>query len=182
MNNGNKRRVNDVIESLENKEDFEQMVCKSNTESEFRNEEVPTPHSEEQLISYIRSLVNKNHDYGTCVYAMSMAAVASFNYIAHKLGVSGFQASCADLNILSRIRNLKCGFRIFNYADLLYPQKDISITSLGMIDENIEGLAKIAKEKLKKYEKAEQPHSEVKKRLEYIINREKELSKKGIKK
>lgn len=91
-------------------------------EKEMRESEVPKQESMEELTGYIRSLVEREHDYGTCVYAMSMAAVAAFNYVAHKLGVTGFQASCADLDILARIRGMKGGFRIINYENLLYPQ------------------------------------------------------------
>ncbi len=53
---------------------------------------------------------------------MSISAEATFNYIASKLGVTGFQASCADLDFLGRTRNMKKGFAILNYENLLYPQ------------------------------------------------------------
>lgn len=92
------------------------------TEAELRAANVPTLQTMDSLTSYISGLVDRPHDYGTCVYAMSMSAVAAFNYVADKLGVTGFQASCADLDILSRIRHLKHGFRIVDYGNLLYPQ------------------------------------------------------------
>ena len=92
------------------------------TEVEMRDATVPRIRSEEELLAYVRSLVKRPHDYGTCVYAMSMAAVAAFNYAASELGVTGFQASCADLDILRRIRGLKHGFRVLDYGNLLYPQ------------------------------------------------------------
>lgn len=92
------------------------------TEQEMRDAEVPWPKTPEDLSAYIASLVSRPHDYGTCVYAMSMAATAAFQYVAGKLGVSGFQASCADMDILKRTRHLKDGFRIVSYEELLYPQ------------------------------------------------------------
>ena len=92
------------------------------TEKELRVSGVPTPDSEQELIEYIHSLVERPHDYGTCVYAMSMAATAAFNYVAHKLGVTGFQASCADMDIIKRTRHMEHGFRIVDYANLFYPQ------------------------------------------------------------
>lgn len=61
-------------------------------EKGMREAKVPWPHTKEQLTEYVESLVNRTHDYGTCVYAMSMAAEAAFNYVAHHLGVTGFQA------------------------------------------------------------------------------------------
>lgn len=92
------------------------------TEEQMRAADVPWPKSEAELTEYVRSLVERPHDYGTCVYAMSMAAVAAFNYVSGKLGVTGFQASCADMDILRRTRHMDRGFCIYNYADVLYPQ------------------------------------------------------------
>lgn len=92
------------------------------TEQEMRDSEVPWPKTPEELSAYIASLVEQDHDYGTCVYAMSMAATAAFQYVAGKLGVTGFQASCADLDVLRRTRGLKNGFRIIDYDKILYPQ------------------------------------------------------------
>jgi hypothetical protein len=91
------------------------------TEQEMRESKVPTHDTEEELIAYVRGLVDQDHDYGTCVYAMSMAATAAFNYVARKLGVTGFQASCADMDILRRTRRMEW-FQIRDFADLLYPQ------------------------------------------------------------
>lgn len=92
------------------------------TETEMRDARVPWPKTEEELVSYIKGLVEQEHDYGTCVYAMSMAATAALYYVGSRLGVSGAQASCADLDILRRTRHMEHGFCITNYADLLYPQ------------------------------------------------------------
>lgn len=92
------------------------------TEAEMREADVPWPGSMEELTAYIDGLTDRPHDYGTCVYAMSMAAVAAFYYVSSKLGVSGFQASCADMDILRRTRRIDGGFRLVTYDDLLYPQ------------------------------------------------------------
>lgn len=98
-------------------------LAKGTTEKELREEKVPRPVTKEQLTEYVESLVNKTHDYGTCVYAMSMAAEAAYNYVSHCLGVSGFQASCADLDFLRRTRGME-RFLIINAGDALYPQSD----------------------------------------------------------
>lgn len=92
------------------------------TEAKMREADVPWPKSEEELMAYVRGLVDRHHDYGTCVYAMSMAAVATFRYVASALEVTGFQASCADMDILRRTRGLKHGFRLVDYGNLLYPR------------------------------------------------------------
>lgn len=90
------------------------------------------PKTEEELVAYIREMAawpNSTTDavegYGRCVYAMSYAAVATFNYIASTLGVTGFQAGCADLDILTHTRGMKHGFLILNGNDVLYPQYDL---------------------------------------------------------
>jgi hypothetical protein len=99
-----------------------QTAKKNMTEKEMRDSEVPTPKNLKELDKYISSLVDQKQDYGTCCYAMSMAAEAAFNYVADKLGVTGFQASCADLDFLRRTRRMENGFKIINYTYLLYPQ------------------------------------------------------------
>ena len=98
------------------------------TEAELRDHEVQWPKTEAELMDIVRQLAERKHDYGTCVYAMSIAATAAFQFIAHKLGVTGFQASCADMDVVRRVRHMKHGFRIVNYADLLYPQYEASLT------------------------------------------------------
>lgn len=100
------------------------LIEKASTEAEMREAEDPWPYTEKQLTEYIASLINRPHDYGTCVYAMSLAASAAFNYIAHQLGVTGFQSSCADLDFIRRTRSLKGPFILLKAEDALYPQCD----------------------------------------------------------
>lgn len=92
------------------------------TEQEMRNSVVPTFDSVDDLHDYIEDLHYMEHDYGTAVYAMSMAATAAYNFIANILGVTGFQASCADLDILRRTRNIQTPFALITAEDMLYPQ------------------------------------------------------------
>lgn len=101
------------------------VVETAKTEEEMRAAKVPWPYTTRQLVQYIDSLVEREHDYGTCVYAMSMAAVAAFYYVSHRLGVTGFQASCADLDIIRRTRHLKGPFMIIDADKMLYPQYNI---------------------------------------------------------
>lgn len=91
-------------------------------EREMRDAKVPWPKTEEELISYIRDTIGKARDYGTCVYAMSMCAVATFYYVAHVLGPSWAQAEMAGLDFIRRVRGIKRGFRIVSNDDLVYPQ------------------------------------------------------------
>jgi hypothetical protein len=90
-------------------------------EKQMRDMKAPSPETVEELATFIKTLVDRPHSYGTCVYAMSLAAVAAFNHVAKKLGVTGFQASCADMDILARTRGLKFG-HLQDYDNLLFPQ------------------------------------------------------------
>jgi hypothetical protein len=101
------------------------MIETAKTETEMREAPSPWPHTEKQLTEYIRSLVDRDHDYGTCCYALSLAAVAAFQYVCHKLGVTGFQSSCADLDFIRRTRSLKGPFILLKAEDLMYPQYDL---------------------------------------------------------
>jgi len=102
------------------------MKEQAKTEKEMREVKDPWPKELEELNEYIKSLVEREHDYGTCCYTMSLAAAATFNYMASQLGVSGFQASCADLDFLRRTRLMRGPFIILKLEDALYPQYDLS--------------------------------------------------------
>ncbi len=94
---------------------------KTKTEEELRNTKVESPKNIEELIEIINQLTERQHDYGTCVYAMSIGAVATFMYIASRLNVTGFQVSCADFDFIKRTRGMEEGVSIINYNNLLYP-------------------------------------------------------------
>lgn len=118
------------------------------TEQEMRDSKVPWPKSINELVQYINKLIDQKHDYGTCVYAMSMSAVATLNYVAHELGVTGFQASCADMDLIRRTRNMK-RFQIVDLDKLLFPQYRNEFKGYNqLIMENIEWLSKEAQKNL----------------------------------
>lgn len=94
------------------------------TEASMREQDAPWPKTVDELTSTIKALVDGPHTYGTRVYAMSLASVAAFHFVAHVLGVTGFQASCADLDIVRRTRHLKGPFMLVKGEDALYPQLD----------------------------------------------------------
>ena len=92
------------------------------TELELQSAEVPWPRTLDELNEIIESVTKREQDYGTCVYAMSIAATAAMRYVSSQLGVTGFQASAADLDIIRRSRGLKHGFAIVDFGHALYPQ------------------------------------------------------------
>jgi hypothetical protein len=97
-------------------------ILRDGSEKQLAELDMPWPDSEDELRQIINAVLNRGHDYGTCVYAMSIAGEAAFNFVARKLGVTGFQASCADMDILRRTRRIKGGFALLDYENLLYPQ------------------------------------------------------------
>ena len=121
------------------------------TEKEMRQMETPWPKTVFSLLRFIFRMLRQNDDYGKCVYALSLAAVATFNYMSHKCGATGFQASCADMDILRRTRGYKAGFRIIDHANLLYPQyinDDHFPSPDKMLRDNIRVLGPMARKKL----------------------------------
>ena len=101
------------------------MKVEAKTEQELREYKVPTLKSCESLTELIQDLIERDHDYGSCCYAMSIAAVAAFNFVANQLRVTGFQASCADLDIIRRTRNMKGPFILLSGENELYPQYNL---------------------------------------------------------
>ena len=122
---------------------------KNMTEKQMRSTKIGFPTSMKQLTSFIENIVSRKHDYGTCVYAMSMSAVAAFNYVCHALGTTGFQASCAELDILRRTRMLEDGFMLIDANKLLYPQNDVRGDVEKFIYDNEKRLAKKARSLIK---------------------------------
>ena len=114
------------------------------TEQEMMDHKVPTFDNEEDLVKYCRDLIEQEHDYGTSARTASLCAVAWMNYIARKLGLTGFQMSCADMDVLERMRRFKGPWAIINAEDQMYPQYD------GKIQEITDGWKEWLKEEAKK--------------------------------
>lgn len=107
------------------------------TESELRELPAPKCNTAAELAAFVESMASRPHDYGTCVYAMSLCAEAAFRFIADRLGVTGFQASCADMDFIKRTRGMKHGFQLLDYSKLLFPQyaSDMHITPETLLAE-----------------------------------------------
>lgn len=122
-------------------------------EKEMRERKAVSPNSLNELKTEIEMLIGPGNDYGEAVYAVSLAAVATFNFMARKLGITGFQASCADLDILRRTRNMENGFKILDFDKLLYPQyiEEFNITHEKLLKDNIKHLSLAAKKKLEEH-------------------------------
>ncbi len=95
------------------------------SDEEFKIEWAETHESVEELAAYIDGLVNQEHDYNTSGYAMAQAAVAAFNFVASRLGVTGFQASCAALAVYGKLMSIDGPFGVVMGEEMLYPQYDL---------------------------------------------------------
>lgn len=131
------------------------------TETELRDAEAPWPKTYEELTDFIRTMAERPHDYGTCVYAVSLAATAAFNLVAHLQGITGAQSSFADLDIIRRTRGLKMGGRILDYEKLLYPQYCNAESFPGVNDLLASQAAELAKEAQRRLDEGPGAHTNV---------------------
>ena len=117
------------------------MSDEKNKSEEF---ETPWPKTEEELLAYIREALSfdtpgevpedpremaEDPDwskaYNDSADALWKCALAAFNYAAHQVGASGWQASYAELRFVGESRGLKGPFALLDANDMLYPQYDI---------------------------------------------------------
>lgn len=129
------------------------------------------PHTEEELLYVIRDVLRKGRpeslsvddmieqinngtyempeSYSLSADAMWQAALAAFNYVAHVLGTTGWQASWAELRFLSESRGWgDRSFAIIDSHDLLYPQYDLRAKVEGYIEKWLPEVADRARESL----------------------------------
>lgn len=121
------------------------------SEQDMQNTHVPWVSDSLELREYIDGLVNRTHDYGTCVHAASMAAVAAFQYVSSKLEMTGFQASCADLDVIRRTRRITGPFMLLQMESELYRDGvEKKVAEFLYSEENQAWLKEQAKEKVDK--------------------------------
>ena len=77
------------------------------------------------------------HDYGTVCHAMAaigLAAMWAFNKSeGARGGITGFQAGCVMWEVIRHMNyeNNKCGLRLLDMDDLLYPQYEHKFTAIS---------------------------------------------------
>ena len=77
------------------------------------------------------------HDYGTVCHAMAaigLAAMWAFNNSeGARGGITGFQAGCVMWDVIRHMNyeDNKCGLRLLNMDDLLYPQYEHKFTAIS---------------------------------------------------
>lgn len=110
----------------------------------------------ETLSDFIKHLTQDyQHDYGTICHAISAAALAAIYAVDNSDcgGITGFQAGHIMWEIVREMnyKNNKCGLRILNYDDLLYPQYIGKFTEIGK--STMESVRKQAKQRIADFEK-----------------------------
>jgi hypothetical protein len=81
----------------------------------------------ETLSEFIRHVMNDYiHDYGTIVHAIGACCVATA-WACNEMpqgGITGFQAGCVMWDFIRHwmYESNKCGMRLLDYDDMLYPQ------------------------------------------------------------
>lgn len=76
-----------------------------------------------ELPDFLDELRTYTHDYSTCVYAMSAAAVASCRALNATLGITGFQAGCVMWEFIKEFMGYRDEpLRLVHYETMLYPQ------------------------------------------------------------
>lgn len=108
-------------------------------ESTMREMAAPKPKTIDELVAVIEGMGDENdHDYGTCVYAVSVVATAAFNYMASRLGITGAQAQFADMDIIRRTRLMEGPFMLVDGDNHRYPQYDLRARLDEWITEKVE--------------------------------------------
>lgn len=79
----------------------------------------------DDLVAFLQRVKdNCNTGYGTAPRAIAQAALATAWYLSSEFGITGFQAGFVMWDFIGdwMYRNNKCGLKIVNYDNMLYPQ------------------------------------------------------------
>lgn len=99
-----------------------EFIVKEQLENERKNIK-----SFDDLVSFLERVKNTcNTGYGMAPRAIAQAALATAWYLSSEFGITGFQAGFTMWDFISdwQYRDNKCGMKIVNYDDMLYPQYD----------------------------------------------------------
>ena len=136
MDNREEARA-DLLKTLEEmKENRRQEALKKNPSIQFVTEDMH-PEKEwfeqarnmtvEELPEFIRHLTEDYYnDYGTACHAVAAGAVAAAWALCEKEGLSSFQAGFVMWDFIRNwtCQSNKCGLKLLDYDDMLYPQYD----------------------------------------------------------
>lgn len=106
----------------------------------------------EELADLIEEVETKfNYGYGVAPRCIGAVSAVVANYLSAKMGITGFQASCAMWDFIKSYTytSNECGMKLIDYDTMLYPQYDYRFEKI--ISKDVwELLKNKAKEKLEK--------------------------------
>lgn len=111
----------------------------------------------DDLVSYLEYVKdNCNYDYGVAPCSIAQAALAVAWYLACDFGITGFQAGFITWEFIRGFTytSNKCGLRLIDYNDMLYPQYEYKFTEKIITSDIWNILQNQAKEKLEKHPNA----------------------------
>ena len=73
----------------------------------------------------VASINGANDSYSKCAEAMWQAGYLAHEYLAAKLGVTGFQHGYSRLKLLGMLAGYKGPYMVLDGSDVLYPQYDL---------------------------------------------------------
>ena len=101
-----------------------------------------------EFLKYVKE--NCNYDYGVAPRSIAQAALATAWYLSNEFGITGFQSGFVMWDFIRywNFSNNKCGLKIIDYDEMLYPQYDYKFEKT-ISKETFEELQKKAEENLK---------------------------------
>lgn len=104
----------------------------------------------DELVNYIQNIKdNYNTGYGTAPRAIAQAILATAWYLSSEFGITGFQAGFVMWDFIRdwQYSSNKCGMKIVDYDNMLYPQYDCKFEKTISVN-TFEALQKAAKKNL----------------------------------
>lgn len=150
------------IEDMENEN--REFVVKEQLEKERKDIK-----SFDDLVAFLQRVKdNCNTGYGTAPRAIAQAALATAWFLSSDFGITGFQAGCVMWDFLRdwMYSGNKCGMKIVDYDEMLYPQYEYKYQKT-MRRDIFDALQKTAKKNL---EEREYAHPDVVKHWKSIVD------------
>lgn len=117
------------------------------------------PKTENELIAAIRAALKNGTGYEGSANALVEITLCAYRYACDQLGVSAFQASWADLNIMTKARGIDGPWGINTADKMLYPQYDLRAHLNELMNgEWLEWAREQAKEKLARADEENDPY------------------------
>ena len=138
---------------------------KDHPEKEWLEEARKQTH--ETLPKFIDHLMNDyEHDYGTCIKAVSAAMLGTFWAFNRQEGFTGFQVGFIPWLLMGEFwGNSEVGRRVINYDDMLYPQYQNKFEKTI----NQSQFSKLQKKASERLAESTSMHPSVRKHMESII-------------